>query len=299
MGVFISKIKWLAPMLLLIFIGGCSSLQQRLAQQIEYVIPKDEASPGEVFQIGYVLPEEIKGGYVRFLNKKYRVFRRKDLGEGAYTSFLPIPQIKPGKYRLNCYFLLGKGIKPVEEELSLQILPDFMERPVEKVKGRKFDVDAYMEERTKIQILLSKTKFRAIRMQDFILPVGGEVISGFGAIRQYGSKAEVALEGIEIASVSASVLDVNVAADGKVIMAEKLPMLGNAVLIDHGFSFVTLYCHMRNIEVKPGQKVLRGDRLGLVGKTGGAAKDQRLYYQLFIAGTPVDIQSYSKISIFE
>jgi Peptidase family M23 len=299
MSVFVSKIKWLVPLALVVLIGGCSSIQQRIAQQIEYVMPKDEASPGEVFQIGYILPEEVKGGYVRFLDKKYRVYRRKDLGDRAYTSFLPIPRINPGKYRVHCYFLLGKGIKPVAEELSIQILPDFMERPVDKVKGRKFRVDAYMEERTKIQIMLGKAKYRTEKIQDFALPTGGEVVSGFGTIRQYGSKAEVALEGIEIASISASVLDVNASAEGKVVMAEKLPMLGNTVLIVHGYSFATLYCHMKNMEVKIGQEVMRGDRLGMVGRTGGAAKDRRLYYQLFIAGTPVDIQSYSKIEIFE
>ncbi|MCK5242127.1 M23 family metallopeptidase [bacterium] len=294
-----SKLIWTAPVILMIFIGGCSSLQQRISQQIEYIIPKEEASPGEVLQIGYILPEEVKGGYVRFLNKKQSIFRRKDLGERTFTSFLPIPQINPGKYRLLCYFLLGKGIKPVEEELSIQVLPDFIERPVDKVKGRKFKVEAYIEDRTKIQRLLIKPQYRAKILQDFILPVGGEVVSGFGTIRQYGSKAEVALEGIEIALVSASGLEVNAVAEGKIIMAEKLPMLGNTVLLDHGFSFATLYCHMKNIGVKTGQEVLRGDRLGLVGNTGGAAKGKRLYYQLFVSGTPVDVQSYSKIDIFE
>jgi len=131
------------------------------------------------------------------------------------------------------------------------------------------------------------------------LPLGGEVVSTFGTIRKYGEKAEVALEGIEIKSVSASIVDVNAAADGKVIIAEYFSMLGNVVLIDHGLSFATLYCHLRNVEVKASQTVLRGDRLGLVGNSGGASVGKRLYYQLFVSGSPINVQRYTDISIFE
>lgn len=45
---------------------------------------------------------------------------------------------------------------------------------------------------------------------------------------------------------------------------------GNAVLIDHGNSLRTLYCHMKNgsITVEPGQKVKAGDKIGEVGLSG-------------------------------
>jgi len=293
------EMKWMPIVFLTFFFSGCASLQERIAQQIEYVIPKDAAAPGEVFQIGYILPEEVRGGYVRFLGKKYRVFPRKDLGKRTFMSFLPIPKVKPGKYRILCYFFVEKEKPPVEEKLFVQILPDFMEHLVDKVRGRRFKVKEYVKDRTRIQSLLSHSVYKPQKMQDFILPVGGEVVSTFGTIRKYGEKVEVALEGIEIASISASVMDVNAAADGKVLLAEKLHMLGNTVLIDHGFSFATLYCHLKNLEVKAGQVVLRGDRLGLIGNTGGAAKGRCLYYQLFVAGTPVDVQNYSSIDIFE
>lgn len=45
---------------------------------------------------------------------------------------------------------------------------------------------------------------------------------------------------------------------------------GNAVRIDHGGGWQTLYCHMKNgsITVKTGQQVQTGDVLGLVGLSG-------------------------------
>jgi len=45
---------------------------------------------------------------------------------------------------------------------------------------------------------------------------------------------------------------------------------GNGVVIDHGQGFVGQYCHLKrgSIQVKPGQKIARGDKIGLVGLSG-------------------------------
>ncbi|MBN1594687.1 M23 family metallopeptidase [candidate division FCPU426 bacterium] len=296
---WVEKMHRAAVLLPLVFLYACASLPERVERQIKYVMPKEEASPGEVFRLGFVLPKEIRNGYIRFLDRKFTIYRRQDFEKGTYMCFLPIPRVNPGKYRIHCVFLLAGERKTIQTELSLQILPDFRKHPVDTVASQGFEVKKYMEERMKIQALLSRPVFRARKLQDFMLPVGGEVVSTFGTVRKYGSKAEVALEGIEITPVSASVLDVNAAADGLVLLAEKLPMLGNTVLIDHGFSFATVYCHMKNLEVKTGQNLKRGALLGKIGMTGAAAKDKKLYYQLFVAGTPIDVQTFSKIEMFE
>lgn len=56
--------------------------------------------------------------------------------------------------------------------------------------------------------------------------------------------------------------------NGTVIKARRLGGLGLAVVIDHGYGYVTRYGHMSKFAVKQGQKVHRGDLIGYIGNTG-------------------------------
>ena len=57
-------------------------------------------------------------------------------------------------------------------------------------------------------------------------------------------------------------------------------LLGNHVLLRHGDSgYLTLYAHLEKVDVKAGQKVKAGDRLGAVGSTGRSTAPH-LHYQV-------------------
>ena len=60
-------------------------------------------------------------------------------------------------------------------------------------------------------------------------------------------------------------------APGVVALAEEHFFGGNSVFIDHGDGLYTMYLHLSQIQVKPGQEVKAGDRIGLVGATGRAS----------------------------
>ncbi len=55
---------------------------------------------------------------------------------------------------------------------------------------------------------------------------------------------------------------------GKVMLAEDLYYSGNTVVIDHGYGIYTMYCHLSEIGVKPGQDVAVSSEIGKVGATG-------------------------------
>ncbi len=54
---------------------------------------------------------------------------------------------------------------------------------------------------------------------------------------------------------------------------------GNQVIIDHGFSYTTLYAHMSKILVRKGEKVKRGQVIGHVGNTGKSTAPH-LHYEI-------------------
>jgi murein DD-endopeptidase MepM/ murein hydrolase activator NlpD len=67
--------------------------------------------------------------------------------------------------------------------------------------------------------------------------------------------------------------------------------MGNMVTVDHGYGMETQYGHLAKIFVKSGQKIKRGDVIGLVGSTG-LSTGPHLHYHMKFNGRPVDPQRY-------
>lgn len=66
---------------------------------------------------------------------------------------------------------------------------------------------------------------------------------------------------------------------------------GLMVEIDHGFGYRTLYAHLSKISVRVGQRVSRGEVLGLVGSTG-LSVGPHLHYEVIRNGRTVNPVSY-------
>jgi murein DD-endopeptidase MepM/ murein hydrolase activator NlpD len=57
---------------------------------------------------------------------------------------------------------------------------------------------------------------------------------------------------------------------GRVALAEELYFSGGTVILDHGAGLFTMYFHLSRIDVKAGEDVDSGGRIGAVGATGRA-----------------------------
>jgi murein DD-endopeptidase MepM/ murein hydrolase activator NlpD len=55
---------------------------------------------------------------------------------------------------------------------------------------------------------------------------------------------------------------------GTVMLARELFFEGNCVAIDHGQGLLSLYLHLSELQVKEGERVTRGQIIGLSGATG-------------------------------
>jgi murein DD-endopeptidase MepM/ murein hydrolase activator NlpD len=94
--------------------------------------------------------------------------------------------------------------------------------------------------------------------------------------------------GIDIASTKHA--DVTASEKGIVVHADYLGIYGNMVLLDHGQGVFSLYSHLSQINVAPGDLMEKGDLLGLTGTTGMAGGDH-LHFSMLVHGifvTPVE-----------
>ena len=66
---------------------------------------------------------------------------------------------------------------------------------------------------------------------------------------------------------------------------------GKNVIIDHGYGYTTLYAHMREVEVKIGDKVVKGQKIGEVGSTGTSTAPH-CHYEIRINGKAVNPIDY-------
>src|SRR5580692_985270 len=61
---------------------------------------------------------------------------------------------------------------------------------------------------------------------------------------------------------------VRAANDGRVVWAANLGIYGNCIVLDHGYALQSIYGHLRQIDVKVGDMVQRGQTMGFEGSTG-------------------------------
>ncbi len=80
-------------------------------------------------------------------------------------------------------------------------------------------------------------------------------------------------------------------ADGVVKKAGRQGGYGNMVVIQHDFGIETYYAHLSSMDVRPGQRVSRGQKIGGMGTTG-ASTGVHLHYEVRINGRAVNPMTY-------
>lgn len=122
-----------------------------------------------------------------------------------------------------------------------------------------------------------------------IWPVRGWVTSGFGPRMSPFTEKPAWHDGLDIGAAPNA--PVQAPAQGRVTAVGFDPKLGNIVRLDHGFGIETLFGHLAKSLVKEGQRVKRGDVVGLVGSSG-LATGPHLHYMVKVNGQALDPNKY-------
>lgn len=85
--------------------------------------------------------------------------------------------------------------------------------------------------------------------------------------------------------------DVYATGDGIVMKSGWETGYGNTIEINHGFGYRTRYAHLRDVGVKRGQRVVRGEVIGGVGSTGKST-GPHLHYEVLLKGQFVNPVNY-------
>lgn len=170
------------------------------------------------------------------------------------------------------------GMEPIESSLGVPDELSLLSTRIEGLEGGVETLEASLDER-RIQI----------SSMPAITPVKGILTSAFGVRRDPFTGKRALHNGIDI--VAPPRREVRATGAGIVSRAGRMVGLGNAVFLSHGFDLTTRYGHLAKVLVEPGQRVERGDVIGLVGNTGRAT-GYHLHYEVHRAGEAVNPLGY-------
>lgn len=151
-------------------------------------------------------------------------------------------QVKAGKFRVQ----------------RLSVDPRYVEVPEAEQERVKAD---------QARVAAAYRRGSAVRLwTSFARPVEALSSGNFGARRVYNGATESFHAGLDLAAPEGA--PIRAAGDGRVVLAGDLYFSGGTVLVDHGDGLFTQYFHMSRIDVKEGDVVKTGGRLGTAGHTG-------------------------------
>jgi murein DD-endopeptidase MepM/ murein hydrolase activator NlpD len=147
------------------------------------------------------------------------------------------------------------------------------------------DLQRIASERRRMRAALGHWSEGVVIEQPFLLPVTGRFSSPFGLRRYFNDQPRNPHSGLDIAAPQGT--PIRAPAAGWVVETGEYFFNGKTVFLDHGQGLITMYCHLDQIQVVPGQDVARGASLGTVGMTGRAT-GPHLHWSVSLNGTMVE-----------
>lgn len=129
------------------------------------------------------------------------------------------------------------------------------------------------ENRQKSQETLGRLDLK----EDFLIPVSGKVVRGFGWSHDPLDELERFHPGIDIKASPGT--SVKATRGGKITRTGKDPSLGYFILLDHGEGLYTMYAGLEPIKVAPGETIEAGQVIGIIG-TAGDVPGGGLHFEL-------------------
>jgi hypothetical protein len=206
-----------------------------------------------------------------------RTFELQPFGAGYYT-YLPIRMgIKPGIYLIRGATLVVEDKSFETQYLVVTEEQESMRRNTERIQADQRKIDKARSE--------SHPAFLFPPDSPFMKPVEGRLTTPYGYTRYVNGAHAGSHTAIDLAAPEGT--PIYATNDGIVALAEELYLTGLSVYIDHGMHLFSQYAHLSELKVKAGDKVKKGDIIGLVGSTGFST-GPHLHFTFWAHNTPVN-----------
>lgn len=195
---------------------------------------------------------------------------------GDRVGFIPIhPERKPGPLLIELHskiLFVNRKLKKYEVDIAptnFKVIKKQSIKLNKKYTQKKYDSKtlSFIRNSTaaKKKAFASNTSLQI--QSGFINPVKKVSFSSpFYVRRDYNNKRGRPHGGVDYRGKAGTpIYAIN---DGTVVLAQSMYFEGNFTIIDHGNKIFSFYMHQSKILVKPGQKVKRGEKIGLIGSTG-------------------------------
>lgn len=154
-----------------------------------------------------------------------------------------------------------------------------------KIKPPKSEQRRIGQEYRRARAVFSKVSPSQLWTKPFIYPLQSEVTSPFGTARMYNGVLKRYHTGTDFrAKTPTPVVATN---DGNVVLVQSRYFAGNTVIIDHGKGLYSCYYHLSEFHVREGEKVLRGEVIGLSGQSGRVT-GPHLHFSVVLHDVKVD-----------
>ncbi|MGC3980636.1 MAG: peptidoglycan DD-metalloendopeptidase family protein [Steroidobacteraceae bacterium] len=229
-----------------------------------HALPNESRVPGGIAIIP--LPASDSAPVVKYGNYRVSVIKQQD----KWLALVGIPlATKPGKQTLQ---LQSNGPGNKTAELSF-VVTDKKYRTQQltitndrQVNPNEEDLKRIEGESARTEAALSQYTDSLVPDMTLLQPIKGTPSPTFGFRRVFNGEARNPHSGMDIPAATGT--PIQSPADGIITEVGEFFFNGNTVFIDHGSGLATMYCHLSRIDVKIGQKVKRGEVIGLVGATG-------------------------------
>lgn len=264
--------------------GGSGLVTYRLNEEVA----KTGVQVGERFFPAF---QQETGAYVSLIAYPY------DMPENDFVPRIMAVDLAGNERQAGIYYRANnKNFRQRKINLSKNFLqqktPEFEAMVPEA--GSELDTFLYVngeirkQNRAKMAELSKNTADTPLWHGSFIQMRNASALAQFADHRTYyyeGKRVDKAVHlGYDLASVAQA--EIEAANDGEVVWADYLGIYGLCVVIDHGLGLQTLYAHMSQLDVMPGDVVSKGQKLGRSGATGMAGGDH-LHFGVFVSGIAV------------